>query len=256
MFKKPIKILKDLNPIKNRREGNIFGVCKITNASLIEKTGQISTIGEFVFVEAFKQLKAWQNRHSLKQIKMSINLSPVQFADNRLTDKIQNLLYQSKLDPNTVNLEVTEGVFIESHNHLEQLSAIKELGLNLSMDDFGTGYSSLSYLQKYPFDWLKIDRAFVNKCAVEDSSDQQLIKAIVAMAKSLQLKVVAEGVETDKQLQYLTSLGVEVIQGYLFGRPVAAEEFEKKLLKPIDTSLYLISKYSIQTFYRQIYNSA
>ncbi len=198
---------------------------------IAEQTGQILDIGEFVLNESLCQLKNWQASYDLEELKISVNLSPVQFRDKRLIDKIKNLLSNIDLKASSVNLEVTEGVLINENFELDLLQSLKQVGVSIALDDFGTGYSSLSYLQKYPFDYLKIDRAFINNCTDEGSSDQQLTSAIVAMAQAMDLKIIAEGVEHNEQLEFLRALGVDEIQGFLLGRPVNAEGFERQFLQ-------------------------
>lgn len=202
--------------------------------SISEQTGQIIEISEYVFSESIQQLRDWQNRFEPNQLKLSINLSPIQFLDNNLIPFINELMNNNQIDPAQLSLEVTEGVFMDDGISTDRLHQLKATGITLSLDDFGTGYSSLSYLQKYSFDFLKIDRSFVQHCDEQDSSSQQLITAIIAMAQALNLSVVAEGVETPQQLDFLKALNVELIQGYIFGKPVDAKTFESQYLTMVD----------------------
>jgi EAL domain-containing protein (putative c-di-GMP-specific phosphodiesterase class I) len=141
----------------------------------------------------------------------------------------------SGVDAGSLELEITEGVLMSGHAYIaEALTALNEMGVGIAMDDFGTGYSSLSYLRNYPFDTLKIDRDFIHNIT-EDRADRELVNTAIAMAHSLGLKVVAEGVETAAQLALLTSLGCELVQGYLFSEPLAAEALAELLEAQRDT---------------------
>ncbi|WDE09813.1 EAL domain-containing protein [Thalassomonas haliotis] len=185
---------------------------------IAEQTGLIVGIGEFVLTQALSVLANWQQQHECA-LKMSVNLSPRQFRDTQLVDNIHQALIQAGVAANCLELEITEGVLMSGHSYIKKaLSALSGLGIHLSMDDFGTGYSSLNYLRHYPFDVLKIDRSFVQGITTE-STDRELVNAAIAMAHSLNLTVVAEGVETPAQLQLLKSLNCDFAQGYLLGKP-------------------------------------
>jgi EAL domain-containing protein (putative c-di-GMP-specific phosphodiesterase class I) len=143
--------------------------------------------------------------------------------------QVEDVLHKTGLDPACLELEVTEGLMMDNSNAtIEALGNLKTLGVSLSIDDFGTGYSSLSYLSRFPLDELKIDRSFVIDFDKSDN-DASLVIAIIAMAKSMNLKLVAEGVETHEQYHFLTENGAHVIQGYLFSKPVTAEELQPLL---------------------------
>lgn len=195
---------------------------------IAEQTGLIVPIGQFVLVEALACAKRW--REQLREdFCIAVNLSPRQFRDPELVHQVSSALESSAVPPSALELEITEGVLMSGHDYIDKaLSAIKALGVTLAMDDFGTGYSSLSYLRNYPFDVLKIDQSFVRDIT-EDPADRELINAAIAMAHSLRLRVVAEGVETDEQLQYLKQLECDYLQGYLFGKPMSAEDFEQHI---------------------------
>jgi len=193
-----------------------------------EQTGHIVQIGEFVLREALQKLAHWQ--HALKRpLRIAINISPRQFRDPTLLQKISNEIATAKVDSSCLELEITEGVLMSGlENIKEALSKLHAMGVNIAMDDFGTGYSSMSYLRNYPFDTLKIDRSFVRDI-IEDQADRELVSATVALAHGLGLKVVAEGIENIQQLNFLKQLGCDYGQGYFFSRPITATEFQHYL---------------------------
>jgi EAL domain-containing protein (putative c-di-GMP-specific phosphodiesterase class I) len=191
--------------------------------SLAEETGVIVPIGEWVLNEACRQTRAWQEA-GYGPLHIAVNVSGVQFRQPNLIEVVHNALETSGLDPACLTLEMTESVIMdEAKENIEALHKIKELGLELSIDDFGTGYSCLSYLSRFPLDELKVDRAFVNEIQHEDD-DGAIVTAVLAMADSLGLRVVAEGVETEAQLAFLKRRSCAQYQGYLFSRPLPAGE--------------------------------
>ena len=194
---------------------------------LAEETGLIQPLGHYVLEQAIKQTKIWnQQGHNLS---VGINLSARQFMQADLVEQINQLIQQYEISPKSIDLEITETIAMQdAENSINKMHHLKELGVKLSMDDFGTGYSSLSYLHQFPLDILKIDRSFV-KDIVGNSEDGAIARAVIAMAHSMNLKVVAEGVETEEQYNFLAEHGCEIIQGYLISRPVPANEFEKLL---------------------------
>ncbi|MGS0680385.1 EAL domain-containing protein [Shewanella sp. 125m-7] len=195
---------------------------------LAEKNGLIHRLGDIVLLEACTQAASWQ---AISPITIAINFSSVQFRYcEQLQARIVDVLRTTGLPASQLDMEVTESLLIDQgHALMQMLSYLKQLGVGLSIDDFGTGYSALSYLQKFSFTKLKIDRAFINKMTTS-SSDESLVSAILAMAKSLKLKVVAEGIENEQQAQFLQQHNCEFGQGYLFSRPVPAAEFTQLLL--------------------------
>jgi len=196
---------------------------------IAEQTGLIVPIGQFVLTQALEMMAGWKQKYK-QPFTMAVNLSPRQFRDHNLVTFIKNAMAQSGVLDESLELEITEGVLMSGHTHIDKaLAAIHDLGIFLSMDDFGTGYSSLSYLRRYPFDVLKIDRSFINDITV-DIADRELVNAAIAMAHSLGLKVVAEGVETEEQLALLVTQGCDIGQGYLFSKPVGAEEITEMLV--------------------------
>jgi EAL domain-containing protein (putative c-di-GMP-specific phosphodiesterase class I) len=160
---------------------------------------------------------------------MAVNLSARQFSDGQLIDNLKRKLAFYGVSPSCLSLEVTEGILIlDLEQALTTLKQVREFGVGLDLDDFGTGYSSLSYLQQFPFNSLKIDRSFV-KNMEEKQEKAALIRSIIALAHSLGLSVVAEGVETKQQLEMLREIGCEIGQGYLFSRPLPGKELEDYL---------------------------
>lgn len=193
---------------------------------LAEESGLISVITDWVVIEACKQNSRWQ-QEGYEPIRMAINLSPRQFKQENVAKRIFNQIIYSDLAPKYVELEITEGALMDDVNKSNEiLKELKERGIHISIDDFGTGYSSLSYLKKFHLDTLKIDQSFVRDI-LEDPDDAAIVSAIIAMAKSLRLNVIAEGVETDAQLNYLARKGCNEAQGYLLGKPVSAKEFPR-----------------------------
>ncbi len=196
-----------------------------------EESGLINQIGEWVLNRACQDLRNWLDM-GLPAVRVAINVSPKQFRDVHLGDKIQASLSAMKIPPQMLTLEITETVLMQDTASSEAtLRQLKALGVSLALDDFGTGYSSLSYLKRFPFDRVKIDRAFVRDIA-NDSDDAALCKTIIAMAHSLGIMVIAEGVESEDQCQFLHKNLCDEIQGYLFSRPILPEQIEQLLRKP------------------------
>jgi diguanylate cyclase (GGDEF)-like protein/PAS domain S-box-containing protein len=190
---------------------------------IAEHTGLILPIGEFVICQALKFLNQWQSQHQAIYT-MAVNVSPRQFRDKGLVPFIKNALDAESIDANNLEFEITEGVLMTGSSYIDAtLSELHDLGIKLSMDDFGTGYSSLSYLRQYAFDVLKIDRSFINGITV-NKEDCDLVKATIAMAHSLGLAVVAEGVELEEQLSLLNILNCDYVQGFYFSKPITASE--------------------------------
>lgn len=198
---------------------------------IAEETGLILSIGEWVLRQACRQNKQWQDQ-GYPKLRVSVNLSVRQLLNRNLIAMIEKVLIETGLDPEWLELEITESVLMENISNSEHhLNALKEMGVQISIDDFGTGYSSLSYLRQMPIHSIKIDRTFIQE--IDQKEDDEVItKAIIALAKQLKLKVVAEGVETQNQLELLEKEGCNEIQGYLLSHPLTAEEFSH-LLKNI-----------------------
>lgn len=190
---------------------------------VLEELGLVVEVGDWVLSEACRQLKAWQ-RAKVRVPKVAVNLSARQFVDGQLDTSIARILQSSGLAPSCLELELTESILMQDvASALHILSGFKRLGLSIAIDDFGTGYSSLNYLKQFPIDILKIDRSFVDGLPAGEK-DAQIARAIIAMAHSLDLSVIAEGVETQAQLDFLRRHGCDEVQGYLLGRPMAAHQ--------------------------------
>jgi diguanylate cyclase (GGDEF)-like protein/PAS domain S-box-containing protein len=195
---------------------------------IAEETGMILELGEWVLHEACRQNRAWQDA-GVDPIRIAVNLSGIQFMQHDLDNVVSSALAYSRLNPQHLELEITESIIMRKVNDtIASLSRFKEMGISISVDDFGTGYSSLSYLKRLPLDTLKVDRTFV-KDIPHSEHDVTIASAIIAMAKSLGLGVVAEGVETDDQLQFLRRQGCDKVQGYFFSEPVPADKLAAML---------------------------
>jgi diguanylate cyclase (GGDEF)-like protein len=199
--------------------------------SLAEESGVILDIGKWVLNTACNQLKLWQNNPSTKALSLSVNVSAKQFCQNDFVSEVQSIVQLHKIDSTKLKLELTESLLLDNVDAtISKMNSLAEMGIRFSLDDFGTGYSSLQYLKQLPLSQLKIDQSFVRDIA-EDSSDQAIIRTIIAMAKSLGLHVIAEGVETRQQEQLLRNEGCQQFQGYLYSRPIPIDEFEVLLLE-------------------------
>ena len=195
---------------------------------IIERNGMIETVGLFVLHEALKNITNW-NKHFNLQLSMAVNLSPRQFRSPNLIHQISLALEKYGNSPNILELEITEGILIDKNPKVgSSLKELKKMGIKLSLDDFGTGYSSLSYLRKYHFDILKIDREFIN-CILTDQNSLSIVSAMIAMAHSLKMEIVAEGVENKDQYDVLLELKCTLAQGWLLGRPMAGDKIEQLL---------------------------
>lgn len=194
-----------------------------------ELSGLIVPIGAWVLSTACKQLKLWHKRID-SNLRVSVNLSARQFQQTNLVDEVTKVLDETGLPPEALELEVTESNAMQNaENTIYTLRELKALRVGIAMDDFGTGYSSLSYLKRFPIDTLKLDRSFVRDVA-SDPSDAAIVSAVILMAHSLKLRVVAEGVETEEQLAFLQKQNCDVIQGYLFSPPLPVEKLEPFLI--------------------------
>lgn len=212
--------------IKDSKQGLISPADFIPIA---EETGLIIPMGEWILQQACRQAKQWQTIQ--KGFLVAVNLSPVQLHQPNLPDVVTRALQQSQLSPECLELEFTESAIMDNvENILRIMHEFKSTGLHLSIDDFGTGYSSLSYLKHFPVDKLKIDQSFVQNMR-EGDNDAAIVRAIVSLGQALSMTTLAEGVETEDQLIYLRSLACDEMQGYLFSRPLPADEFTKLLTK-------------------------
>jgi len=200
-------------------------VSPATFIPLAEESGFIITIGNWVMGEAVRQAVVWQTAG--RPVVVSVNVSALQFQQGDFVERVASAIGDAGLDPSLLELELTESILIKDINEtLARLHALAALGVSLAIDDFGTGYSSLAYLKKFPISKLKIDRAFVMGLPA-DEGDRAIVGATIAMAQALKLSVVAEGVETDAQRDFLQGLHCEAFQGFLCSPGLAAEDFDK-----------------------------
>ena len=205
--------------------------------ALAEETGLILPLGEWVLETTCKQIAAWAHRRETANIALAVNISARQFRQPEFVEQVLTVLYRTGANPKNLKLELTESILLENvEDVIEKMSALKSRGLRFSLDDFGTGYSSLSYLKRLPLDQLKIDRAFVRDILVDVTSGA-IAQTIVSLSRAMGLSVIAEGVETEEQRQFLASLGCHAFQGYLFSRPLPLEEFEMLWLAPMPEAL-------------------
>jgi EAL domain-containing protein (putative c-di-GMP-specific phosphodiesterase class I) len=185
-----------------------------------EESGLIVPIGEYVLREALRQARSWQSPG--RAVKIAVNVSANQLSRPSYVERLRRAIQEAGIDPTLVELEVTEHVIIEGAGEArDAIDQIAALGVSIAIDDFGTGYSGLAYLKRLPIDTVKIDQSFVRDLTI-DPDDAAIVTAIVAMAKSLGVEVVAEGVETEEQLAELRRLGCNRAQGYLLARPMPA----------------------------------
>ncbi|WP_211746717.1 bifunctional diguanylate cyclase/phosphodiesterase [Paenibacillus sp. Marseille-Q4541] len=196
---------------------------------IAEESGLIVPLGEWVLKEACLQNQVWQ-KQGYKPLSVSVNLSIQQFQEVQLAERIQRVLMDTGLDPRYLELEITESTMFDITQGMKVLESIKLLGVQISIDDFGTGYSSLHYLKNLPIDRLKIDQSFVREL-MEDRNNKAIVSTITSMAKHLQLKVTAEGVENEDQLLFLQEQHCHEAQGYFFSKPLKSTDFELKFLK-------------------------
>jgi diguanylate cyclase (GGDEF)-like protein/PAS domain S-box-containing protein len=198
-----------------------------------EQTGRIVEIGAWVLESVCTQIARWHaDGHGY--VKVAVNLSAVQFMREDLCERVKSALHRSEIPPQYLELEITEGMIIEDVDKaIATMRALRDIGVTISLDDFGTGYSSLSYLKQFPIDYLKIDQSFVRDLFVEQDADA-IVLSIIGLAHHLRLKVVAEGVETEAQRDFLVRHGCDLLQGYLFSKPVAADELIAKTnIRPV-----------------------
>lgn len=191
---------------------------------MAEETGLIVQIGEWVLGESCRQMRLWQEQFpTYPPLTISVNLSGKQFAQAGLVNYVKQVLHETNLDPRSLKLEITESAVMENiETATGMLKQLRALGVKLSMDDFGTGYSSLSYLNRFPISTLKIDRSFINQMADQDEN-AAIVRTIIMLAQTLEMDVVAEGIETEDQVTQLSALGCEFGQGYFFSEPISQE---------------------------------
>lgn len=193
---------------------------------LAEETGLILPLGHWVLETACVQMAAWADRPETAHLTLAVNVSAQQLHQADFIEQVQSILERTGADPRKLKLELTESMLLtEAEETIAKMTALKAKGIGFALDDFGTGYSSLSYLKRLPLEKLKIDRSFVRD-VLTDPNDAAIAKTIVALAKSLGLAVIAEGVETEAQREFLAQHGCPAYQGYLYSRPLPLREFE------------------------------
>ena len=213
-----------------RWKSNELGeVSPIEFIPIAENSGLIISIGKFIIDESFKKCKELSLKTD-KRFKISINLSEVQIRDEEVVSFIREELERYDLDADYIEFEITENIIMKSaEKNIETLKRLKSLGVTLALDDFGTGYSSLSYLRTLPIDVLKIDKSFIDGISMEEKSEY-IINSIINLSHCLNLLVVAEGVETKDQFEYLKNSSCDIIQGYYFSKPISFEEASKMII--------------------------
>jgi Amt family ammonium transporter len=199
-----------------------------------EQSGLIQPITVWILRETSRQLAEWQKiSPNYADMIVSVNISGKHLSNDDLIDDVENALADSGVRPETLKLEITESSAMENAEHtIGLLNRLKQIGVQLSIDDFGTGFSSLSYLQRLPFDTLKIDRSFVYSVG-ENGENSEILQTIISLAKSLRMRVIAEGIETESQLAVLRNLGCDYGQGYLLAKPKSKEETERLLYQHV-----------------------
>lgn len=197
---------------------------------IVEETPQVIPLGHWVLQESCRQLTIWHS-FGYKDLNISVNLSAKEFQQDHLIENISQILTDVKVDPKYVTLELTERIaMIDEKETLSRLKQLKEYGIQTSIDDFGTGYSSLAYLSIFPIDTLKVPREFT-QLADHRPEERAIVSTILSLANTLNLSVVAEGIETEKQLKFLQRNNCKYMQGYYFSKPLTSQQFIKFLQK-------------------------
>lgn len=212
-------LLRWKSPLEGMIAPNLF-------IDIIENSSMIIPIGEWIIEESFRQTNLLQNKK--KNFSVSINISGRQFVHHHFIDRLAELQKKYSIDPKTIKLEMTERILMDGVVVLENLNRCHDLGFKISIDDFGTGFSSLQYLSKMPIDYLKIDSSFVQKM-LGDRKIEAVVKSISYLAKSLDMKIIAEGIETKEQQKYLSELGCDFGQGFLFSKAIPTDDLLKLL---------------------------
>jgi len=194
-----------------------------------EDTGLILPIGLWVLQTACAQLKEWEGNPLTRELSLAVNVSAKQFRQPGFVNQVSKVIEQHAIDPSRLKLELTESTVLENVvDTIDKMHELKLIGVRFSMDDFGTGYSSLAYLSQLPLDQLKIDQSFVRNIGVK-ASDSMIVQTIIGMANNLGIEVIAEGVETQVQRDFLWGAGCRLYQGYMYGKPVPLREFTATL---------------------------
>jgi EAL domain-containing protein (putative c-di-GMP-specific phosphodiesterase class I) len=192
---------------------------------IAEDTGLILPLGKWVLQTACAQLKEWDMNPDTRKLTLAVNVSARQFRQPNFVAQVSGIIEQAMIDPSRLKIELTESTVLDDvEDTITKMHELKKIGVRFSMDDFGTGYSSLAYLSQLPLDQLKIDKSFVHNIDTK-SSDATIIQTIIGMAHNLNIEVIAEGVETEAQHEFLAGAGCWLYQGYLFGRPVPIAQF-------------------------------
>lgn len=194
-----------------------------------EQIGMMRPIGKWVLEDACRQLALWQGNPTTDGLKLAVNVSPQQFRDGSFVDQVIDVVGRHRVDPKLLELELTEGIVVgDVDDIIDKMNRLAKFGVSLSLDDFGTGYSSLRYLKRMPFRQVKVDQSFIRDM-LNDERDATIVKGIVQLGRELHLSIIAEGVETQEQRDFLLSLGCTEFQGYLFGQPMPADRFLEAL---------------------------
>lgn len=220
--------LRGVEALIRWRDEDSHLISPATFIPVAEKNGSIVSIGNWVVEESVRQYALWRKQFGFPFI-MSINISALQYKRDNFVDSIVEVLNKYRVKPSEIELEITESVLIDDFKSVsEKLKVLRDYGIRVSLDDFGTGFSSLSYLKKLPIDTLKIDKSFIDT-VMTDSATRVITESIINMVKSLGFESIAEGVEEEQQYNYLHAIGCDVIQGYLFSKPLSPQEFETVL---------------------------
>ena len=204
---------------------------------LAEDCGLILQLGQLVMEDACEQLQRWSKSTDLRDITLAVNVSARQFVQASFVEQVLEIIARFHISPRQLKLELTEGLLLENIELvIDKMSLLRSKGVLFALDDFGTGYSSLSYLKLLPLDQLKIDRSFINN-VLTDSNDAAIAKMVVALGRSLGLDVIAEGVETAEQRDFLVNNHCYLFQGYLYSRPIPARQFEDFYLSSIRSNI-------------------
>jgi EAL domain-containing protein (putative c-di-GMP-specific phosphodiesterase class I) len=197
---------------------------------IAEEINMINEIGIWVMEHAISQSKIWNDSYST-DLKIGINVSPKQLDHKTFIRDLTDLIAKYSISPKYIDIEITENIAMDGEIRIQQIDSLfRGLGISISVDDFGTGYSSLSYLKFFPFERIKIAKPLIDAIAIDDY-DLQIVKSVILLAKSIGMKTIAEGVETQEQYNILEELGCDEVQGYLLGKPVSSEQFKKLYLE-------------------------
>jgi predicted signal transduction protein with EAL and GGDEF domain len=207
-------------------------ICPGDFIPVAEQSGLIIAIGKHVIRMACQQLRLWQTHTNFNHLTLAVNVSPIQFNQSSFVEDVITIIHACGINPHKLKLELTESSLLKNVEYsIEKMQRLQDAGIGFSMDDFGIGYSSLSYLKKLPLDQLKIDQTFVRDIAI-DPNDAVIVRTIIAMAENMNLNVIAEGVETELQKQFLEQNGCLMFQGFYFGRPMPVDAFEELITMP------------------------